>query len=420
MTNKRVLYVAGILLSFVALALVGNVYLLSRLNDEPAIKVSSVRALENLIRHRVRSLKPSYLNRNPRFFMYRNRLLRNYKPAPYENASVIWDIVNWWPAENEIYPMYDSSMGQLLSTLSKEPITRAQNSPRGTQLKLVLKLANQQKVIFKPQWYGRDEVIDGPVYGGKDRHNAEIYAFYLAAVLNLRWTPIAVGRKLDLKEIYQKADQELKNTMLVQETSNGTEYCVYGKCHYCTEDEPVCADENNLIEGAIIYLIPGTLSRHRSPWQRTYKDGVRAAWEDDMNYCIPLKDKIDTTRLLDLIDASIFDFLIQNGDRHHYETRGGGLILIDNGKAFGNPNKDFFDVLAPLYQCCILRKTTWDRLLVFSGGTLTDLIDRMTKNDELYPIINKKHKQAVERRLLIVYSVVEYCLDTFGEKILKS
>lgn len=236
MTNKRVLYVAGILLSFVALALVGNVYLLSRLNDEPAIKVSSVRALENLIRHRVRSLKPSYLNRNPRFFMYRNRLLRNYKPAPYENASVIWDIVNWvssfdtflfvatltialtfqWPAENEIYPMYDSSMGQLLSTLSKEPITRAQNSPRGTQLKLVLKLANQQKVIFKPQWYGRDEVIDGPVYGGKDRHNAEIYAFYLAAVLNMRWTPIAVGRKLDLKEIYQKADQELKNTMLVQ------------------------------------------------------------------------------------------------------------------------------------------------------------------------------------------------------------
>lgn len=119
-----------------------------------------------------------------------------------------------WPNENEIYPMYDSSMGQLLLSLRTEPITRAQNSPRGTQLKLVLKLANQQKVIFKPQWYGRDEIIDGPVYGGKDRHTAEVYAFYLGAVLNFRWTPIAVGRKLNLKEIFQRSDGDLKRTML--------------------------------------------------------------------------------------------------------------------------------------------------------------------------------------------------------------
>lgn len=420
MTNKRILFIVGFLVLLVVSVFVFNVYLLNRLDADDINKVSSVRALENLIRSKVRHLKPAYLNRNPRIFMYINKLLRNFKPSQYENASVIWDIVNWWPAENEIYPMYDSSMGQLLTSLRTEPITKAQNSPRGTQLKLVLKLANQQKVIFKPQWYGRDEVIDGPVYGGKDRHTAEIYAFYLGSVLNMRWTPIAVGRKLNLKEIYERADSDLKRTMTLQDTNNGTQYCVYGKCHYCNEDETVCGDEQNLVEGAIIYLIPGAISRHRSPWQRTYKDGVRAPWEDDMQYCKPLKDKIDTIRLLDLIDASIFDFLIQNGDRHHYETRGGGLVLIDNGKAFGNPSKDHLDILAPLYQCCILRKTTWDRLQVFSGGTLTDLIDRLTKTDELYPLLSKKHIDAVERRLLTVYGVVEYCLDTYGEKILKA
>lgn len=415
--NKRFLFIGIIIFAIVAVYFI-NFYFLYQIDEDS--KLSTLRALEHAIRHKVRRLHPTYLNRNPRFFMYRNKLLRNYKPNSYENASIIWDIVNWWPNENDIYPMYDSSMGQLLNSLTIEPITKSQNSPKGTQLKLMLKLANQQKVIFKPQWYSRDEIIDSPVYGGKDRHNAEIYSFYLGAVLNFRWTPIAVGRKVNLQLIYNRADGDLKKTMILSEGENGTRYCVYGRCHYCNDEEVICGDEENNIEGAMIYLIPGSLLKHKSPWQRTYKEGLQAEWETNMHYCKNLKDKLETTRLLDLIDASIFDYLIQNGDRHHYETRGDRLVLIDNGKAFGNPSKDYFDILAPLYQCCILRKTTWDRLQVFSGGVLTDLIDRLTKNDVLYPLINEKHRRAIERRLLIVFAVAEYCLDKYGEKILKS
>lgn len=82
-----------------------------------------------------------------------------------------------WPNENEVYPLHDSSMGQLLKTLRDEPITRVNNLPRGTQLKLLMRLSQQQKVIFKPQWYPRDFVVEGVVYSGKDRHAAEVYAF---------------------------------------------------------------------------------------------------------------------------------------------------------------------------------------------------------------------------------------------------
>lgn len=107
-------------------------------------------------------------------------------------------------------------MGQLLNALRSEDIVQARNAPKGTQLKLLLQLAGKQKVIFKPKWYERDEVIEGPVYSGKDRFNAEIVAFYLGAILNMRWTPIAVGRSINLKEIYEtKADKLLRHTMSV-------------------------------------------------------------------------------------------------------------------------------------------------------------------------------------------------------------
>lgn len=66
-----------------------------------------------------------------------------------------------------------------------------------------------------------------------------------------------------------------------------------------------------------------------------------------------LKNKLSQKRLLDLIDTAIFDFLIQNGDRHHYETFADTVVWIDNGKGLGNPHVQHMDILAPLYQCCV-------------------------------------------------------------------
>ena len=57
---------------------------------------------------------------------------------------------------------------------------------------------------------------------------------------------------------------------------------------------------------------------------------------------------------------------------------------------------------------------------MFSGGVLTELIDRLSKSDALYPLISDKHKRGVERRLLVIYAVVEYCMDKEGDKMFKT
>lgn len=92
--NKKNAIIVGVLVGLTFLAIAANYYFMYYLSAEE-VPLASLRALENTIRNKVRHLHPAYLNRNPRFFMYRNKLLKNYKPAAYENATVLWDIANW-------------------------------------------------------------------------------------------------------------------------------------------------------------------------------------------------------------------------------------------------------------------------------------------------------------------------------------
>ncbi|XP_052900422.1 glycosaminoglycan xylosylkinase homolog [Anopheles moucheti] len=373
------------------------------------------RSVQNAIIRKVMVLKPVFRNKNPKYIGIKQNLISCFLPKPY-NLTSVWKTANSWPKLNEVFPIKDKSIGTVINAMGMESILRLKNSRRGTQLKLVLELAGSQFVLFKPSWYTREDIINGTVYSGKDRHNSEIVSFHLAAILNLRYTPIVAGRKISLRNNLQYADNDLRQTMPVI----NNQQCAYGVCHYCKSDETVCDDPiTGTLEGAVLLTIPGKILKYRSPWQRTYKDQLKAEWEKDDNYCAPIRKQLHFDVLLDLIDAAIFDFLIQNGDRHHYETRENRLLLLDNGKGFGNPYIDHIDILAPLYQCCFIRRTTWERLLIFSGGALSETLEELNKLDLLYPLVTKDHYIALERRLLYIYSTVELCKEKFGNKIFK-
>lgn len=96
--------------------------------------------------------------------------------------------------------------------------------------------------------------------------------------------------------------------------------------------------------------------------------------------------------LLELIDMSIFDFMIGNMNRDNYQTFkyvysfflvdiienkfkkkfrfwnrvfGNDTFAIrsDHTRAFGNAFHDEFKILAPMLQCCLIKATTLENLL---------------------------------------------------------
>nr|CAD7431447.1 unnamed protein product [Timema monikensis] len=376
-------------------------------------------------------------------------------PVNNGGGHIVSRSIGRWVSSREVLPAQAPQLGSVLRTLCSTRIIRAENAQRGTQLKLMLTLSGNQRAIFKPQWYSRAELIDGPVYAGKDRHNAEVAAFHLAVLLGLRRSPLTVGRKVNLRRevmpvatdnlldtFYQEAlggrDTEFRvgdahwwrvsshsfvntrgrwhqgpsNTgfaaspttdkrMKISLSILGNNTCFYGVCYYCSPQDPVCA-KRDVMEGALIMWLPHgyILKKYRNPWQRTYKTDVLARWEVDQQYCDKVKlsrlyASDQGSRLLDIVDSAIFDFLIDNGDRHHYEVfenfNNSVVLLLDNGKR--------------------LRNSTWRRLQLFTGNTLGSSLSSLLEHSHIAPVLATTHLQALNRRLMLIFAAVEECLS---------
>ncbi|KAG7260114.1 hypothetical protein CRUP_031397 [Coryphaenoides rupestris] len=324
-----------------------------------------------------------------------------------------WEVAAQWAGPREVYPEDAPELAAVLTALSTARVERADVGYKGTQLKALLLLDGGQKVVFKPKRYNRDYVVEGEPYAGYDRHNAEVAAFHLDRILGFRRAPLVVGRFVNLRsEIKPVATDQLLNTFLMQ----GNNTCFYGKCYYCRESEPACA-VGDVMEGAVTLWLPDVwpLQKHRHPWGRTYREGKLARWEYDESYCDAVKKMPPYDagpRLLDLIDTAMFDYLIGNADRHHYESfqdDGGAsmLILLDNAKSFGNPAADERSILAPLYQCCMVRVSTWNRLNLLRGGALSAALRQALTFDPIQPVLAEPHLAALDRRLAGIMATVK-------------
>ncbi|KAK2495781.1 hypothetical protein MC885_017728 [Smutsia gigantea] len=148
------------------------------------------------------------------------------------------------------------------------------------------------------------------------------------------------------------------------------------------------------------------------------------SWEVDPDYCEEVQQTppYDSShRILDVMDMTVFDFLMGNMDRHHYETfeKFGNktfIIHLDNGRGFGKYSHDELSILAPLQQCCRIRRSTYLRLQLLAKEEykLSLLMAESLQKDRVAPILYQPHLDALDRRLRIILQAVRDCVESDG------
>ncbi|KAG9483765.1 extracellular serine/threonine protein kinase FAM20C-like [Eleutherodactylus coqui] len=329
-----------------------------------------------------------------------------------------------------LYERQDPLVPILLKEMSTQRILTSVQKPGGTQLKLLLTFPNYGQALFKPMKQERNQETSPDFFYFSDfeRHNAEIAAFHLDRILDFRRIPPVVGRVINItKEVRDiTTDKKLLKTFYISPANN---VCFYGVCsYYCSTEHALCG-KPDLLEGSVAAFLPDPVlakrKSWRSPWRRSYSKTKKADWENNPDYCQTVKvtpPYNEGTRLLDLIDLSILDFFMGNQDRHHYETfekfgNSTFLLHLDNGRGFGRHSYDDLSILAPLQQCCRIKKSTLQRLelLHTEPYRLSDVMRESLSMDPLTPILSEPHLLALDRRLGIILNVVRKCFKTQGQ-----
>ncbi|KAJ3608280.1 hypothetical protein NHX12_025329 [Muraenolepis orangiensis] len=186
----------------------------------------------------------------------------------------------------------------------------------------------------------------------------------MSLILDFRRVPPAVGRLVNItgEVLHITHNQDLRNVFF---TSPAKNTCFFSKCLYACKTEYAVCGRSDALEGSLSAYLPRLSQAPRvsipSPWIRSYTFDGRRDWEVNPFYCDTIKQTYpynSGTRLLNIIDMSVFDFLMGNMDRHHYElfTKFGDegfLLHLDNARGFGRPSEDVMSILAPLTQCCV-------------------------------------------------------------------
>ncbi|XP_015500823.1 pseudokinase FAM20A, partial [Parus major] len=377
--------------------------------------------------------KAARWNRRHKLYREEQNLTSPAAPLPLR-PEASWLQFHLGISRDGLYPRSSPAVSSLLRDMQEFPTISADYSqdekallgacdcsqivkPSGVHLKLVLRFQDFGKAMFKPMRQKREEETPEDFFYFVDfqRHNAEIAAFHLDRILDFRRVPPTVGRLINVtKEILEVTKNEvLQSVFFVSPASN---VCFFAKCPYMCKTEYAVCGNPHLLEGSLSAFLPSLNLAPRlsipNPWIRSYSFHGKEEWELNPLYCNTVREIYpysNSNRLLNIVDMAIFDFLIGNDG-------GEGSELCFTPR-FGRHSHDEISILAPLSQCCVIKRTTLLRLQLLAEPEyrLSDVMRESLLQDPLAPVLTEPHLLALDRRLQLVLAAVGTCIDTFGE-----
>ncbi|XP_052765521.1 extracellular serine/threonine protein CG31145-like isoform X2 [Mya arenaria] len=360
------------------------------------------------------------------------------KPKPGDPELPIWKKVHRNIRQFSLYDPDDPNLAALMHDMATLPIKETDENDGGTQLKLNIRFSNGGRAVMKFMRYPREKEASENhyIFDDTERHVAEIAAFQLDKVLGFYRVPPTVGRRLNItSEIQPIAPDSLFRTMFWSPAGNK---CFFGKCdYYCNSAHAFCGNPEMIEASVMSYLPSRNIALRKSwyqPWRRSYSASPwslsrkfrKAYWElhDDLCETVRYEEPFNNGKiLLDMIDSHTFDFLQGNKDRHSFSTfkEWGNYsfpIMYDNGRGFGRQTYDAMSILAPLRQCCLIRKSTLLKYIRLYEGPerLSEVMEEALRPDPVAPVLIQGHLNALDRRLIKILQIVAKCVEEKGVK----
>ncbi|KAK2164145.1 hypothetical protein LSH36_68g07014 [Paralvinella palmiformis] len=353
----------------------------------------------------------SALNRSLKRLVKRpdqGEVLTDLLPANWSSSSVIQP---WQRFINNIrrhvfYSEDDPLIDEVIHRMKSLRITEIiEKSRTGTEFKFFFTLADGTPIIAKPMrlMINNEPPPNMSKNDFYERFQSEVAAYHLSSA-----TLVA----LIVRPIHLSTDGAT---------------CFTGHCpKKCDEEHPTCG-QPDVIPASFALLLPKLIT---NGWVPNPTHGMTARRSGDSNVCDSLEKRISrrssaTRSYLDIVDINVFDFIQGNLDRHHYGQiiqfgNNSYPVLFDNGRGFARSYQDEFDLLYPMYKCCKIRQSTFEKLInVYQKeGGLREAMRRSLKSELVHPLLTEDQLFALDRRLVKVLEAIYGCIGTNIEGVI--